>query len=163
MCLATWFNDRWVWLVLNPNHSFFFSPVVAFDKVRHHFTNFSKLGSVGLSMWIYWPDPPLKAFSQHWESEKQMKNVIKILAHCHGCGCTNAMSTMCMDGALRACVCVLVGVWAAVNTRPCLHQPQSFPLHLTFPSPKSEHPEYPRKPLTSGFWDGHSFAIKGAA
>lgn len=130
----------------------------------------NKLGSVGLSMWIYWPDPPLKAFPQHWESEKQMKNVIKILAHCHGCVCTNAMSIMCMDGALCACVrtCVRACVcwWVCgplVNTRPCLHQPQSFPLHLTFPSPKSEHPEYPRKPLTSGFWDGHSFAFKSAA
>lgn len=37
-----------------------------------------------------------------------MKTVINILAHCHGCGCTNAMSIV--DGA----VCV------PVNTRPCL-------------------------------------------
>lgn len=125
------------------------------------FSPFQKLGSVGLSMGLYWPDPPLKALSQHWESEKQMKNGIKILAHCHGCGCTNAINIMCMDGTL--CVRALVGVWAAVNTRPCLHQPQSFPLHLTFPSPKSEHPEYPRKPLTSGFWDRHSFAFKSVA
>lgn len=160
MCLAARWNENMKNDLLNLTHCSFAGCI--FGTLPPSFSE--QLACVGRNAWIHLLALPLKALFTAFtvlerSQAKERKNAMV--------GTSRVSRLWVYKHNECVFLCVRVGVSTGVNTGPRLRQPQSFPLHLTLPSLKAEHPGFPElkkrvQPLTSSVRDGYEAAPSNA-